>query len=61
MTNQEYEHKMRLAKRVLDQIAPWDRDDKPESEQITDIFNSFATNPESTIEFLLDIIEDLQA
>ena len=62
MTNQEYEHKMRLAKRVLDQIAPWDRDDdKTEDEQITEIFNDFATQPEYIVEFLLDTIDCLQA
>jgi hypothetical protein len=55
------EKQMEAAKRVLNLIPVWDRDDKPENELLNDIYNSISINPTETINYLLDIIEDLQA
>ena len=55
------EKQMEAAKRVLNLIPVWDRDDKPENELLNDIYNSISINPADTINYLLDIIEDLQA
>ena len=55
------EKQMEAAKRVLNLIPVWDRDNKPENELINDIYNSISINPTETINYLLDIIEDLQA
>ena len=55
------EKQMEAAKRVLNLIPVWDRDDKPENELLNDIYNSISINPAGTINYLLDIIEDLQA
>ena len=55
------EKQMEAAKRILDLIPVWDRDDKPENELLNDIYNSISINPTETINYLLDIIENLQA
>lgn len=55
------EKQMEAAKRVLNLIPVWDRDDKPENELLNDIYNSISINPTETINYLLDIIENLQA
>ena len=56
------EKQLKAAERIFSLIDPWDRDpDKTASEQITDIYNEISLRPEDTINYLLDIIEDLQA
>lgn len=57
----EREYNKKLAKRILDQVALWDREDKPEEEQIEDTIQSMYETPNYIIEFLLDIIDELQA
>lgn len=50
------------AKRILELIPFWDRDDsKTEPEQINDIYNMISLDPVTTINYLLDIIDELNA
>jgi hypothetical protein len=51
-----------LAKRIYEYIDPWDREpDKTEEEHINDIFNQINVNPEDTIRFLLDLLDNYSA
>lgn len=56
------EKQLQAAKRVLDLIPEWDRNpDQTEKEAINDIYNDISTEPETVINFLLDIIDELNA
>jgi len=56
------ENQQKAAERIFLLLDPWDRDpDKTASEQITDIYNEISLRPEGTINYLLDIIDDLRA
>ena len=45
-----------IAKRVMELVDPWDR----ENDTIETTVRAIKENPEAVIEFLLDIIDDLQ-
>lgn len=50
-------HRLQLAQRIFDLLDPWDRDDAtPES-----IAEDIKKSPLETIEFLINLVEDLQA
>ena len=50
------------AARIEELIPEWDRDtDKTPEEIATDIYNEISVDPVSVINFLLGIIDDLQA
>jgi len=56
------ENQQKAAERIYLLIDPWERDpDKTASEQITDIYNEISLRPEDTINYLLNIIENLEA
>jgi len=47
----------RLSKRVLDLVAPWDREYPTESENLKATAETITNNPQYVIEFLLDILD----
>lgn len=56
------ERQNETAKRIFDLIPIWDRDpEKTEEQQINDIYNTISLDPTTTINYLLDIIDELQA
>ena len=56
------ERQQTASERIFDLIPTWDRDDsKTEQQQINDIYNTISTDPVTTINYLLDIIEELNA
>ena len=50
-------HRIQLAKRIYEILDPWDRDDATPESIAEDIKN----DPLETIEFLINLVEDLQA
>lgn len=56
------ERQQAIAERIFELIPIWDRDDsKTAKQQINDIYNEISVNPVDTINYLLDIIDDLEA
>jgi len=60
------ERQQTAAKRIFDLIPIWDRPDGSyrknyEEEQINNIYNEISADPVSTINFLLDMIDELNA
>ena len=56
------ERQQAVAKRILELITFWDRDDsKTEPEQINDIYNLISLDPVTIINDLLDRIDELNA
>jgi len=56
------ERQNEAAKRIFDLIPIWDRDpEKTEEQQINDIYNMISLDPTTTINYLLDLIDELQA
>lgn len=50
------------AEKIYNLIPVWDRDDtKTDAENINDIFNMISADPVTPIEYLLNIIGDLNA
>lgn len=56
------EKQLEAAKRIFDLIPTWDRDpEKTDEQQINDIYNTISLDPTTTINYLLDLIDELQA
>lgn len=56
------EKQFEAAKRIFDLIPIWDREpEKTEEQQINDIYNMISLDPTTTINYLLDLIDELQA
>lgn len=53
------ERQLEAAKRILELIPFWERNnDLTEAEQINEIYNEISLDPISTINYLLDIIDN---
>ena len=53
------ERQYNAAERVFELMPPWDREpDKTPEELKTDIYNMISVDPVSTIEYLLDILDN---
>lgn len=46
---------MKLAERIYNYVAPWDRD----YETVEDIFNDIKNDPALVIEYLMDLLEGM--
>ena len=56
------EKQFEAAKRIFDLIPTWDREsEKTDEQQINDIYNTISLDPTTTINYLLDFIDELQA
>jgi len=56
------ERQQTASERIYDLIPVWDRDDsKTKAQQIDEIYNTISADPVVTINYLLDIIEELNA
>lgn len=56
------ERQAATAARILDYIAPWDRDpDKTPEQEATAIYNQISIDPVTVINYLLNQLDDLTA
>lgn len=55
------ERQAEVSKRITELIPWWDMDGRTTEEAETEIYNTISVDPVTTINFLLDIIDDLKA
>ena len=56
------ERQAATAARILDYIAPWDRNpDKTPEQEATDIYNQISVDPVTVINYLLNQLDNLTA
>ena len=55
------ERQQTAAKRILELVPSWDRPSGTEEELIDSIYNEISLDPIPIINFLLDLIDDLNA